>query len=86
VSVGVGLQVVRLVISGTFKQSQVYNINCKIILLKMVFFLCVWVRLHIDRDSAYLFLTRSIEKSRELLSTLKVFDSYATNDNFSLER
>ncbi|XP_059453244.1 uncharacterized protein LOC132183819 isoform X2 [Corylus avellana] len=44
------------------------------------------VRLYIDKDSAYLFLTRSIEKSRELLSTLKVFDSYAANDNYSLER
>ncbi|XP_018823550.1 uncharacterized protein LOC108993190 isoform X2 [Juglans regia] len=42
------------------------------------------VRLCIDRDSAYLFITRSIEKSRQLFSTLKVFDLHPENDHCSL--
>lgn len=42
------------------------------------------VRVYIDRGSAYLFITRSIEKSRQLLSTLKVCDSHAANDSCSL--
>ncbi|KAG2667676.1 hypothetical protein I3760_15G127000 [Carya illinoinensis] len=44
------------------------------------------VRLYIDRDSEYLFITRSIEKSRQLFSTFKVFDSSVANDNCSLQR
>ncbi|KAG2667668.1 hypothetical protein I3760_15G127000 [Carya illinoinensis] len=43
------------------------------------------VRLYIDRDSEYLFITRSIEKSRQLFSTFKVFDSSVANDNCSLQ-
>jgi len=70
---------VRLVIYDTLSNHRTNHFP------KMVSF-CVWVRLYIDKDSAYLFLTRSIEKSRELLSTLKVFDSDAANDNYSIQR
>lgn len=76
VSVGLGLQVVRLVISGSFYNHRSCHSP------KTVFF----VRLYIDRDSEYLFITRSIEKSRQLMSTLKVFDSSAANNNCSLQR
>ncbi|KAK6249817.1 hypothetical protein SCA6_003822 [Theobroma cacao] len=42
------------------------------------------VRAYIEGSVAYLFITRSIEKSTQLLQTLKVFDSCAPNDKFSL--
>ncbi|XP_017973309.1 PREDICTED: uncharacterized protein LOC18604377 isoform X4 [Theobroma cacao] len=42
------------------------------------------VRAYIEGSVAYLFITRSIEKSTQLLQTLKVFDSCAPNDKFAL--
>nr|POE46545.1 serine/threonine-protein kinase 11-interacting protein [Quercus suber] len=42
------------------------------------------VRVYIDRGSAYVFITRSIQKSSQLLSTLKVFDPHEANDSCSL--
>ncbi|XP_059643968.1 uncharacterized protein LOC132285767 isoform X2 [Cornus florida] len=44
------------------------------------------VRLYIDQGAKYLFITRSIEKSRQLLSILHFFDSYEMKDNCSLRR
>ncbi|ONI09370.1 hypothetical protein PRUPE_5G234800 [Prunus persica] len=41
------------------------------------------VRVYVE-GSAYLFKTRSIDKSRQLLSILKVIDSFAPNDEFCL--
>lgn len=49
-----------------------------------VFF--VWDRVYIDRGSAYVFITRSIQKSSQLLSTLKVFDPHEAKDSCSLRR
>ncbi|KAM4106524.1 hypothetical protein ACB094_04G071200 [Castanea mollissima] len=42
------------------------------------------VSVYIDRGSAYVFITRSIQKSSQLLSTLKVFDPHEANDSCSL--
>ncbi|XP_050255459.1 uncharacterized protein LOC126701415 isoform X1 [Quercus robur] len=42
------------------------------------------VRVYIDRGSAYVFITRSIQKSSQLLSTLKIFDPHEANDSCSL--
>ncbi|KAK8537018.1 hypothetical protein V6N13_041971 [Hibiscus sabdariffa] len=42
------------------------------------------VRMYVEGSVAYLFITRSIEKSIQLLYTLKVYDSSAPNDKCSL--
>ncbi|KAA8541365.1 hypothetical protein F0562_025316 [Nyssa sinensis] len=42
------------------------------------------VRMYIEKTATYLFITRSIEKSRQLLCILNFFDSYAIKDNCSL--
>ncbi|KAF3437141.1 hypothetical protein FNV43_RR19894 [Rhamnella rubrinervis] len=42
------------------------------------------VRVHVDRNATYLFITRSVEKSRQLLCTLQVFDSFRANDKCCL--
>ncbi|XWS48235.1 hypothetical protein CRYUN_Cryun13aG0056900 [Craigia yunnanensis] len=42
------------------------------------------VRVYVEGSVAYLFITRSIEKSTQLLHTLKVSDSCAPNDKCSL--
>ncbi|XVE58880.1 hypothetical protein DITRI_Ditri04bG0204600 [Diplodiscus trichospermus] len=42
------------------------------------------VRIDVEGSVAYLFITRSIEKSTQLLHMLKVFDSCAPNDKCSL--
>lgn len=42
------------------------------------------VRVYIERDAAYMFLTRSMEKSRQLLCTLQVVDSNETCSKCSL--
>ncbi|XP_031281971.1 uncharacterized protein LOC116140486 isoform X1 [Pistacia vera] len=42
------------------------------------------VRVSTETGAAYLFVTRSIEKSRQLLSTLQVLDLVPTNDKCSL--
>ncbi|XVF09436.1 hypothetical protein REPUB_Repub07fG0092500 [Reevesia pubescens] len=42
------------------------------------------VRVYVEGGVAYLFITRSIEKSTQLLHTLKVSDSLAPNDKCSL--
>lgn len=51
-----------------------------------IFFLCGWIRVHVERSATYLFITRSVEKSRQLLCTLQVFDSYRANDKCCLRR
>ncbi|KAJ0974926.1 hypothetical protein J5N97_016891 [Dioscorea zingiberensis] len=42
------------------------------------------LRIHMDGDTNYLFLTRTIEKSRDLLYLLQVFDSMALHHNLFL--
>ncbi|KAM4114436.1 hypothetical protein ACJW30_04G068400 [Castanea mollissima] len=42
------------------------------------------VSVYVDRGSVYVFITRSIQKSSQLLSTLKVFDPHEANDSCSL--
>ncbi|KAL5539452.1 hypothetical protein UlMin_044611 [Ulmus minor] len=42
------------------------------------------IRVYIEGSATYLFITRSIEKSRQLLCTLQVFDSCGGNDECSL--
>ncbi|KAM1026596.1 hypothetical protein ACFX2I_039439 [Malus domestica] len=42
------------------------------------------VRVYVGGSASYLFKTRSIEKSRQLLSTLKVIDSFAPNGELCL--
>ncbi|XP_065848895.1 uncharacterized protein [Euphorbia lathyris] len=44
------------------------------------------VRLHIERGATYLFLTRSIEKSRQLLYILQIFGPCTINDKCILRR
>ncbi|XP_037494925.1 uncharacterized protein LOC105645303 isoform X2 [Jatropha curcas] len=44
------------------------------------------VRVYIEKGATYLFLTRSIEKSRQLLYALQVFGPYAINDRYALRR
>lgn len=79
VLVGVGLQVVRLVEITTFCNYITYHFF-------NIIFLCGWVRVHIKRSATYLFITRSIEKSQQLLCTLKVSNSYGPNDKCCLRR
>ncbi|KAK9278470.1 hypothetical protein L1049_028036 [Liquidambar formosana] len=42
------------------------------------------VRVYIEKNATYLFITRSIEKSRQLLCALQVLDSHATSLHCSL--
>ncbi|XP_062118045.1 uncharacterized protein LOC133831681 isoform X2 [Humulus lupulus] len=42
------------------------------------------VRVSIEGSATYLFITRSTEKLRQLLSTLQIFDSFGVDDNCSL--
>ncbi|GAV73423.1 LOW QUALITY PROTEIN: LRR_4 domain-containing protein, partial [Cephalotus follicularis] len=42
------------------------------------------VRVNMERGATYLFITRNIEKSRQLLCILQVCDSYTTNDKCSI--
>ncbi|XP_050376311.1 uncharacterized protein LOC126793739 isoform X2 [Argentina anserina] len=44
------------------------------------------VRVFVEENTTYLFKTRSIESSRQLLSTLTVIDSYSPIDKFCLRR
>ncbi|KAF9587033.1 hypothetical protein IFM89_039719 [Coptis chinensis] len=43
------------------------------------------LRVHIETDTTYLFVTKSVEKSRELLSLLHVCDSNSTSNKCSLK-
>ncbi|XP_038724852.1 uncharacterized protein LOC120016242 isoform X2 [Tripterygium wilfordii] len=44
------------------------------------------VRVCIESSATYLFITRSMEKSRQLLCILQILDTHATNDNYLLRR
>ena len=78
VLVGMGHQVVRLVsfaICGSYR-----------IFTPLKSYFSVLGRVSIERGLTYLFMTRSIEKSRELLCTLEVVDSCGKDDGCSLKR
>lgn len=76
VSVGLGLQVVRLVLYGSaFKLCSVPNLS-----------LTFWFRLRFKEGTEYNFITGSIEKTTVLLNIIKVLDSQATEPKCSLGR
>lgn len=77
--VGLGVQVVRLITSNPF-----WMPACSKFLTACVF--CAFIRVCFDGNAAYLFITRCIERSRELLWVLEFFDLYGIKDYCSLTR
>ncbi|WVZ23775.1 hypothetical protein V8G54_002319 [Vigna mungo] len=75
VQVGMGLQVLRLVNLYTYADLRNNSLLSIIILA---------VRVNFENEETYLFVTRSIEKSRELLCTIHVLDSSVGNDRCSI--
>jgi len=79
VLVGMGLQVLRLV----------KLVLCTYVDLRSSSFLSIVIlaiRVNFENGETYLFVTRSIEKSRELLCTIHVLDSSYGNDRCSIRR
>jgi len=77
VQVGMGFQVLRLVNLYTYVDLR-NNSFLSIIILA--------VRVNFENGETYLFVTRSIEKSIELLCTIHVLDSSDGNDRCSIRR
>jgi len=77
VLVGMGFQVLRLVNLYTYVDLRSSSFLSIVILA---------IRVTFDNGTTYLFVTRSIEKSRELLCTIHVLDSSYGNDRCSIRR
>lgn len=82
--VGLGLQVVRqIIVIISFSNQQAYNFY---IAPSIPIFHTGCVRVYIGRNGTYRFVTRSLEKSRQLFCILDIFDSYVAKDGFSMRR
>lgn len=80
VFVGLGLQVIRLVSSMITS----YNGQAFCIFLKASIF--IYFCRVCCKDTSYLFITMTVERSRKLLALLDSFDSSVLQDKFSLTR